>query len=139
MQNSLINLAEDYDFPLLNLFWTMMLCFLWVFWFVLLMRIIGDVFRDDDLSGWAKAGWTIFVILLPYLGVFIYLIIRGRGMGERQLMRNQRHEEAFRAYARESAAITSQAEELSRLAELKDRGALTAPEYERAKGKVLDS
>ncbi|MER5777422.1 SHOCT domain-containing protein [Streptomyces sp. NPDC002039] len=139
MQNSLINLAEDYDFPLLNLFWTMMLCFLWVFWFVLLMRIIGDVFRDDDLSGWAKAGWTVFVILLPYLGVFIYLIIRGRGMGERELRRTQRREDAFRTYAAESAAITSQAEELSRLAELKDRGAITAPEYERAKGKVLGS
>ncbi|MGI5447763.1 SHOCT domain-containing protein [Streptomyces sp. CA-243310] len=137
MQNSLINLAEDYDYPLLNLFWTMMLCFLWVFWFVLLMRIIGDVFRDDDLSGWAKAGWTVFVILLPYVGVFIYLIVRGRGMGERGLRRAQRQEEAFRTYARESDAITGQAEELSRLAELKNRGAITAPEYERAKAKVL--
>ncbi|KOU67540.1 SHOCT domain-containing protein [Streptomyces sp. NPDC060334] len=139
MQNSLINLAEDYDYPLLNIFLTMMLCFLWVFWFVLLMRIIGDVFRDDDLSGWAKAGWTVFVILLPYLGVFIYLIVRGRGMGERQLRRTQRQEEAFRTYAREGDAITGQAEELSRLAELKNRGAITASEYERAKGKVLGS
>ncbi|MCX5077502.1 SHOCT domain-containing protein [Streptomyces sp. NBC_00513] len=139
MQNSLINLAEDYDYPLLNIFLTMMLCFLWVFWFVLLMRIIGDVFRDDDLSGWAKAGWTVFVILLPYLGVFIYLIVRGRGMGERQLRRSQRQEEAFRTYAREGDAITGQAEELSRLAELKNRGAITASEYERAKGKVLGS
>ncbi|MFJ9074597.1 PLD nuclease N-terminal domain-containing protein [Streptomyces sp. NPDC102278] len=139
MRNPLLNLAQDYDFPLLNIFWTMMLCFLWVFWFVLLMRVIGDVFRDDDLSGLGKAGWTVFVILLPYVGVFVYLIVRGRGMGERELRRTQRQEEAFRTYARESAAITGQAEELSRLAELKNRGDLTAAEYEQAKGRVLGS
>ncbi|MEV6570140.1 PLD nuclease N-terminal domain-containing protein [Streptomyces sp. NPDC051577] len=139
MRNPLLDLAQDYDFPLLNIFWTMMLCFLWVFWFVLLMRVIGDVFRDDDLSGWAKAGWTVFVILLPYVGVFVYLIARGRGMGERELRRTQRQEEVLRTYARESAAITGQAEELSRLAELKNRGDLTAAEYEQAKGRVLGS
>ncbi|MGW5848752.1 SHOCT domain-containing protein [Streptomyces sp. NPDC055254] len=139
MQNPMLNLAEDYDFPLLNMFWTMMLCFLWVLWFMLLFRVIGDIFRDDEMNGWGKAFWTFFVIVLPYLGVFVYLIVRGRGMGERELRRAQRQEEIFRSYVRESAGTTNQAEALSQLAELKNRGELTATEYEQAKAKVLTS
>ncbi|WP_404953786.1 SHOCT domain-containing protein [Streptomyces sp. 147326] len=139
MQNPLLDLAEDYDYPLLNFFWTMMLIFLWVLWFMLLFRVIADIFRDDDLSGWGKAGWTIFVILLPFLGVFVYLIARGRGMGERELKRAQQHEQAFRSYVRESAGPTDQAEALSKLADLKNRGDITAAEYEQAKAKVLSS
>ncbi|MFD3328074.1 SHOCT domain-containing protein [Streptomyces sp. NPDC058701] len=139
MQHSLIHLAEDFDYPLLNAFWTMMLCFLWVLWFMLLFRVIGDIFRDDGLSGLAKAGWTIFVILVPYLGVFVYLIARGRGMGEREIKRVQQQEQAFRSYVRENAGTTSHAEDLSRLAELKNRGDLTATEYEQAKAKILGS
>ncbi|MER5930885.1 SHOCT domain-containing protein [Streptomyces sp. NPDC002054] len=131
------NLAVDY--PLLNMFWTMLLIFIWVLWFMLLFRIIGDIFRDDELGGWGKAGWTIFVIILPFLGVFIYLIARGRGMGEREMQRVRANEEAFRSYVRESAGPTSQAEELSRLAELKNRGDITAAEFEQAKAKILAS
>ncbi|MFD3805448.1 SHOCT domain-containing protein [Streptomyces sp. NPDC058611] len=115
----------------------MMLCFLWVLWFMLLFRVIGDIFRDDELGGLAKAGWTVFVILVPYLGVFVYLIARGRGMGERDIRRAQQQEQAFRSYVRENAGTTSQAEDLSRLAELKNRGDITATEYEQAKAKVL--
>lgn len=70
-----------YDYPLLNMFWTMLLVFLWIMWFVLLFRIIGDIFRDDRLSGWAKAGWLVFCLLLPFLGVFVYVIARGKDMG----------------------------------------------------------
>ncbi len=138
MQNSLIDLAQD-DYPLLNVFWTMMWCFLWVLWFMLLFRVIGDIFRDDGLSGLAKAGWTVLVILVPYLGVFVYLIARGRGMGEREIKRAQQQEQAFRSYVRENAGTTSHAEDLSRLAELKNRGDITATEYEQAKAKVLGS
>ncbi|MEU4352298.1 SHOCT domain-containing protein [Streptomyces sp. NPDC023838] len=127
------------DYPLLNMFWTMMLCFLWVLWFMLLFRVIGDIFRDDGMNGWGKAGWTIFVILLPYLGVLVYLIARGRGMGERELKRARRQEEAFRSYVRESAGTSNHAEALSRLAELKDHGDITAVEYDQAKAKVLAS
>ncbi|MFI6145563.1 SHOCT domain-containing protein [Streptomyces sp. NPDC051109] len=134
MRESLFNLAVDY--PLLNMFWTMMLIFIWVLWFMLLFRIIGDIFRDDDLNGWAKTGWTVFVIILPFLGVFVYLIARGRGMGERELRRAQRNEEEFRSYV-QSAAGPSQAEELARLAELRDRGDISAAEFEQAKAKVL--
>ncbi|MFJ7593128.1 SHOCT domain-containing protein [Streptomyces sp. NPDC097617] len=135
MKDSMLNLAVDY--PLLNMFWTMMMVFLWVLWFFLLFRVIGDIFRDDELSGWGKAGWTIFVILLPFLGVFVYLIARGRGMGERELKRTQRNEEEFRSYVRQSAGAGSAAEELSRLAELKNRGEITEAEFEQAKDKVL--
>ncbi|WP_329376945.1 SHOCT domain-containing protein [Streptomyces sp. NBC_01351] len=137
MNGAMLDLAVDY--PLLNMFWTMMLCFFWVLWFMLLFRVIGDIFRDDGLNGWGKAGWTVFVILLPFLGVFVYLIARGRGMGEREMKRAQQHEKAFRSYVQESAGTRSAADELSRLAELKNRGDITAAEYEQAKAKVLTS
>ncbi|MFJ5811203.1 SHOCT domain-containing protein [Streptomyces sp. NPDC093093] len=135
MKDSILNLAVDY--PLLNMFWTMLMIFLWVLWFFLLFRIIGDIFRDDELGGWGKSGWTVFVILLPFLGVFVYLIARGRGMGERDLKRAQRNEEEFRSYVRQSGGTGSQAEELSRLAELKNRGEITEAEFQQAKAKVL--
>ncbi|TDU74684.1 SHOCT domain-containing protein [Streptomyces sp. KS 21] len=134
MTEPLFNLAVDY--PLLNMFWTMMLIFIWVLWFMLLFRIIGDIFRDDDLSGWGKTGWTILVIILPFLGVFVYLIARGRGMGERELRRAQRNEEEFRSYV-QNAAGPSQSEELARLAELREKGHISATEFEQAKAKVL--
>ncbi|MCX5357696.1 SHOCT domain-containing protein [Streptomyces sp. NBC_00124] len=136
MNESMLNLAVDY--PLLNMFWTMLMVFLWVLWFMLLFRIIGDIFRDDDLGGWGKAGWTVFVIILPFLGVFVYLIARGRGMGERERARVQRNEQEFRSYLQQTAANpTSQAEEIARLADLKNKGDLTAAEFEQAKAKVL--
>ncbi|GHB74015.1 membrane protein [Streptomyces cirratus] len=138
MQNALIDLAESYDYPLLNFFWTMLLIFLWVLWFMLLFRVIADIFRDDALSGWGKAGWTVLVILLPFLGVFVYLIARGRGMGEREFSRAQQQEQAFRSYVRESAG-PSHADELAKIAELKNRGDLTPAEYEQAKAKILSS
>ncbi|MEU2245173.1 MULTISPECIES: SHOCT domain-containing protein [Streptomyces] len=141
MKDSMVTLAVDY--PLLNMFWTMLMIFCWVLWFMLLFRIIGDIFRDDELGGWGKAGWTVFVILLPFLGVFVYLIARGRGMGERELKRVRQNEEEFRSYVRETAGTSGtgggHAEELARLAELKDRGAITEDEFAQAKAKVLAS
>ncbi|MCX4695702.1 SHOCT domain-containing protein [Streptomyces sp. NBC_01408] len=137
MNGATLDLAADY--PLLDVFWTMMLFFIWLLWFMLLFRVIGDIFRDDELNGWGKAGWTAFVVLLPFLGVFVYLIARGRSMGERELRRAEQSEQAFRSYVRESASPTSRADELSRLAELKNHGDITAAEYEQAKAKVLAS
>ncbi|MFC4058733.1 SHOCT domain-containing protein [Planomonospora corallina] len=129
------------DYPLLDLFWTMLVFFMWILWFMLLFRIIGDLFRDDSLSGWGKTGWTVALVLLPFVGVFAYLIVRGRGMGQREMMRLQANEEAFRAYVRETAGSGSTGSgtsgELVRLADLKRRGDLTEDEYERAKSKVL--
>ncbi|MFB6614574.1 SHOCT domain-containing protein [Streptomyces sp. NPDC085524] len=137
MTDSLQDLAMDY--PLLGAFWTLMMIFLWVLWFWLLFRVFADVFRDDDLSGWGKAGWTVFVVILPFLGVFVYLIARGRGMGERDMRRARSREEQFRSSVRESAGTAGHADELGRLAELRNRGDITAAEFEQAKAKVLAS
>lgn len=130
------------DYPLLNAFWTIMWVFLWVLWFMLLFRIIGDIFRDDGLNGWAKAGWCVFVVFLPFLGCFIYLIARGKGMGKREMERARSNEQQFQEYIR-AAATTSgtsgagHADQLSKLAELKAHGDITDEEYQRAKEKVL--
>jgi len=132
------------DYPLLNVFLTIMWFALWVMWFMLLFRIFGDIFRDDSMSGWGKAGWSVLCVVLPFLGCFVYLIVRGKGMGEREMRRVRRNEQEFQAYVREAAATgegaaTSQVEELSKLADLKNHGDITPQEYERAKEKVLTS
>ncbi|GAA4136675.1 SHOCT domain-containing protein [Actinomadura keratinilytica] len=123
------------NYPLLNAFLTMLWLFLLALWFLLLFRVITDVFRDDSLNGWAKAGWTIFVIVLPVVGVLAYLVVRGRGMGDREVAAVRAREARFQAAV--AGRVRSQAEELDRLAALKDHGDLTAEEYQRAKAKVL--
>ncbi|WP_371494416.1 SHOCT domain-containing protein [Kitasatospora sp. NBC_00374] len=130
-----VNLAADY--PLLNIFWTIFWIFVWILWLVLLFKVIGDLFRDDSLSGWAKAGWAVFVVLVPYLGVFVYLIARGKGMGERELARAQQSEEQFRSYVRETAATADPAEQLAKLTDLRNRGQITDEEFAQAKAKIL--
>lgn len=136
------------NYPLLNAFLTILWFFLWILWFMLLFRVIVDIFRDDDLSGWGKAGWMIFVCVLPFLGVFVYLIARGRGMGEREARRVQRQEQAFRQYVREAAqeepapmatapAPRSGVDELERLAGLRAHGDISEDEYQRAKDHLL--
>jgi hypothetical protein len=131
------------DYPLLNLFLTMLYLFLWVMWFFLLFKVITDLFRDHSLNGWAKAGWLVFVILLPYLGVLVYLIARGRSMHERDAKLAKDSEAAFRDYVRQAAGTqggpggSDHVNDLAKLAELKDKGALNAEEYERAKAKLL--
>jgi len=120
---------------MVSIFWFMLL----VAWFWLLIAIISDVFRDEDLSGVAKAAWCIFVILLPWLGVLTYLIARGRSMGERASRDAARREQAFHSYVREVARSedTGVSSELSKLVDMRDRGVLTAEEYEQAKRRVL--
>ncbi|MFF2331632.1 MULTISPECIES: SHOCT domain-containing protein [unclassified Streptomyces] len=133
------------NYPLLNLFWTMLWLFLWVMWFFLLLKVITDIFRSDDLGGWGKAGWLIVALLLPYLGVLLYVIIRGTSMGKRDIKEAQERETAFKAYVREAAGTSDaggpkkggHVEDLTKLAELKDRGAITEEEYQRAKTKLL--
>ncbi|MFD4657183.1 SHOCT domain-containing protein [Kitasatospora sp. NPDC058444] len=129
------------DYPLLDIFFTTMWIFLWIMWFFLLFRVFGDLFRDDTVSGWGKAGWSVFLILLPFLGVFVYLIARGKGMGRREVRRTAEAEQEFRAYVRQTAAETtapsSHVDDLARLAELKNKGDITEEEYQRAKAKVL--
>lgn len=129
--------------PLLNAFWMMLWFFLWIMWFMLLFRVFADVFRDDNLSGWGKAGWIIFCCLLPFLGVFVYLIVRGRSMGERAAAQAQKSQAEFDDYIRKTAstqggaAAGSKTDELAKLAELKSSGALSEAEFQQAKSKIL--
>ncbi|MEJ8670152.1 SHOCT domain-containing protein [Streptomyces sp. MS1.AVA.1] len=134
-----MNLA--YDYPVLGAFWTVMWIFLWVLWIVLLFRIIGDIFRDDTLSGAGKTGWLIFVVLLPFLGVFVYVLARGKGMGEREMKHAQAKQQAFDDYVRETAGggagPGNEGEQLARLSEVRARGDITDAEFQRAKEKIL--
>jgi hypothetical protein len=123
--------------PLLDLFWTMFVFFLWVVWFWLLITVFADIFRSDDLSGWGKAGWVLLTVVLPYLGVFVYLIARGRSMQERQLQRQREVEDATASYIRGVASAPSATEELTRLAQLRETGALTDEEFATQKARIL--
>jgi hypothetical protein len=127
-----------YDYPLLGAFWTLLWLFIWVMWIVVLIRILADIFRSHDLGGWGKALWLIFVILLPFLGAFVYLIARGQGMADRDLRQAQAHEEAFRSYVQQTAGTGGgTADELAKLADLRDRGVITPAEFEAQKTKIL--
>ena len=119
---------------LVSTFWFMLL-FAWIWLFI---SIFGDLFRDHDLSGWGKALWTFFLIVLPWLGVLIYLIARGRSMNERARAQAQRNEQAFRQYVQQTAASSpSTADELAKLADLRDRGTISEQEFAQAKARLL--
>ena len=123
--------------PLLDVFLTMMWFFLWVLWFFLLFRVIMDIFRSRDLGGWGKAGWLVFAIVLPFLGVLVYLIARGGKMADREVSQAQPQDEASRAYVSEAAHGNGTADELTKLADLRDHGVISDADYERGKEKVL--
>ncbi|MFD7838550.1 SHOCT domain-containing protein [Streptomyces sp. NPDC059761] len=130
------------DYPALSVFWSMLWFFLWIMWFFLLFKIITDIFRDHEMSGWGKAGWLIFVIILPFLGVLIYVIVRGKGMTQRDVKSAQENEAAFQSYIRTTAGTAgtaggSHADELAKLVDLKDKGALSEAEFQQAKAKLL--
>ncbi|MBO0655958.1 SHOCT domain-containing protein [Streptomyces triculaminicus] len=134
------NVYLAYDYPLLGAFWTILVIALWVWWFILLFRVIADIFRDDALSGWAKAGWLVLTLLLPFLGVFIYVLARGRSMGARERRHVQAQQEAFDQHVREAAGGTgrrSEADELMKLSEIRARGDISDEEFRRAKEKIL--
>ena len=92
-----------YDYPILGLFWTMLIFFLWFAWIMLLFRVFIDIFRSRDMGGFSKALWSIFVLIVPFLGVFIYLIVRGRSMADRDIADAQEREQAFRSYVQQTA------------------------------------
>ena len=117
--------------------WTMFVFFMWVLWFWLLFTIFGDLFRRHDISGWAKAGWTFFVIILPFLGIFIYLIAEGKGMGERSMRRAQDERAQVDSYVRTVAGSTDATSQIAKGKELLDSGALTQAEYDQLKAKAL--
>ena len=127
-----------YDYPLLGLFWTLAFWFLWFAWIVLLFRVIADIFRSHDLGGGGKALWSIFVILVPWLGVLVYLIARGKSMSERDRQQAQARQDEFQAYVKDVATTsTGSADELTKLASLRDQGVLTDAEFAQQKAKIL--
>jgi len=130
-------LASSYSYPLLGAFWTILEIFLWVLWIWILIYVFIDIFRSHDLSGWAKALWFIFVLFIPLIGVLVYLIARGGSMQERAQQQARQQDKEFRAYVQDAAGSGNTADQLTKLAELRDRGVITAEEFEREKAKVL--
>ena len=125
------------DYPFLDVVWTMVIFFLWITWFWLLITIFADIFRRDDLSGLGKTGWLIFTIVLPFLGVFIYLITQGDEMGKRNLAKARAQQSQFDDYVRETAGAGGAAAEIDKAKQLLDSGAITQAEFEAIKAKAL--
>jgi hypothetical protein len=124
------------DFGLGEALLTVLEIFLLVAWIWILFTVIGDLFRDHETSGWAKAAWVFFLIFLPFLGVLIYLIARGQGMRERAVKEQAEMRKHMDDYIRETAG-SSPADELHKLSDLRDKGAISDAEFERAKAKLL--
>jgi len=128
--------STGYSYPLLSVFWTILEIFLWVIWIWILIWILIDIFRSHDLSGFSKALWFLFVLFIPLVGVLVYLIVRGGKMQERAVQQAQQDDKQFRSYVQDAAG-TSTADQLSKLADLRDRGVITAEEFDREKAKIL--
>lgn len=128
-----------YTYPLLSIFWTMLEFFLFFVWIWLLIVIFMDIFRSRDMGGLAKALWVIFVIILPFLGVLVYLIVRGGSMHERAAQQAAQQQKALDEYVRHTAGTpgTSTADQLSKLADLKEKGVISDSEFEAQKAKLL--
>ena len=119
-----------------DVMWTMLVFFAWILFFWMLFGVFGDLFGRHDISGWAKAGWTFFVIVLPFLGIFVYLISQGKAMGERAMQKAQAQQTQMDDYVR-SVASTSPTDEIARGKELFDSGAISQAEYDQLKAKAL--
>ena len=125
------------DYPFLDVLWTMLIFFAWVIWFWLLITVFADIFRRHDIGGGAKVLWCIFVIILPFLGVFIYLIAESKGMQERNVKQVQHQQEQFDTYVKSVASTGGAAAEIERAKQLLDSGAITQAEYDAIKAKAL--
>jgi hypothetical protein len=126
------------DYPFLDVLWTMLVFFLWITWFWILITVFADVFRRDDLSGVGKTGWLIFTIVLPFLGVFIYLITQGDDMAKRNVQQSRAQQAKFDEYVRETAGGGA-ASEIEKAKGLLDSGAITQAEFDAIKQKALAS
>jgi len=127
------------DYPFLDLMWTMLIFFIWILWFWLLFTVFADIFRRHDISGWGKAAWLLFTILLPFLGVFVYLITQNTGMTERNLERARAQKAQFDDYVRQTAGESSggATAEIERAKSLLDSGAINQSEFDAIKQKAL--
>jgi ABC-type multidrug transport system fused ATPase/permease subunit len=133
--------VADSSYPLLNIFWSIFIFFLWIIWIWILIMVFIDIFRSHDLSGWGKALWFLFVLFIPLIGVLVYLIARGGSMHERAAQQARQQDQEFRQYVQQAASSSpaSTADQLAKLADLRDRGVISAEEFEREKAKVLAS
>jgi type VI protein secretion system component VasK len=127
----------DSSYPMLGVFWSIFEIFLWVIWIWILIWIFIDIFRSHDLSGWGKALWFLFILFIPLIGVLVYLIARGGSMQERAVRQAQQEDQAARAYIQDAAGPESSADQLAKLADLRDRGVINADEFQREKAKIL--
>jgi Short C-terminal domain/Phospholipase_D-nuclease N-terminal len=128
------------DYPFLDIFWTVLIFFLWVIWIWILITVLIDLFRRVDISGWGKAAWTAFVIILPFLGVFMYLITQGKEMAERRDADVRARKASFDGYVRDVAGTTapsSPSDQIAKAKELLDSGAIDQAEFEQLKRRAL--
>jgi hypothetical protein len=132
---SVVPIAADY--PFLNILWSMIIFFVWVTWIWMMVLILSDVFRRHDLSGWGKAGWTFFLIVLPFLGALIYLIAQGDGMAQRRAQDVRGQKAQMDDYVRSVAGSGGPAAEIDKAKQLLDSGAINQTEYEALKAKAL--
>ena len=127
------------EFQVGQVLWSIFWFFLFFLWIWLVISIFADIIRSDDLSGWGKALWAIGIIIIPFLGVFLYLIVRGGSMGERSAEQARQSEQAFRSYVQDAAGSASPSDQLASLADLHANGKISDDEYATAKARVLDS
>jgi hypothetical protein len=125
------------SYPFLEVFWTMLIFFVFVIWLWILIGVFADIFRRHETSGWAKVLWIIFIVLLPYLGVFVYLIAEHRGMAERTVKRQQSTQEQFDQYVQSVATRGDPTEQIARAKQLLDSGAISQAEFDALKQKAL--
>jgi ABC-type multidrug transport system fused ATPase/permease subunit len=130
-------LASSY--PLLDIFFSIFFFFIFFLWIFLLIQILIDIFRSHDMNGWVKALWVLFLIILPFLGVLVYLIARGGKMQERALKDQKAQQDAFASYVKETAGTSGDttADQLAKLADLKSKGVITDAEFDAQKAKIL--
>ena len=123
------------DYPFMDVLWSMIIFFFWVIWIWIVVTVLVDIFRRHDIGGWAKAAWVVFVVILPWLGVLIYLIAQHDGMRERRIKEVQDQQQAFDSYVRETAG--GSADQIARAKELLDNGTITQEEFQALKTKAL--
>ena len=128
-------LASDY--PFFDVFWTIVIFFVWVAWLMILFRIFADVFRRHDISGWGKAAWLVFVVVVPFLGVLVYLIANGQEMSQRDMEQSRAARAEFDDYVKSTAGSGGAAAEIDKAKQLLDSGAITQAEFDALKAKAI--
>lgn len=126
-----------YDYPLLGIFWTMIWIYVLIAWFMVLFGVIADIFRDHEMRGISKAVWLLLVVLIPLLGVLMYLLVHGDEMAQRKVAAAQAQDDAVRSYIKDAAGGPTHADQISQLAALRDQGAITEAEFAAGKAKIL--